>query len=158
MNSQKINVYNLNNLPKEFEIGKDSGETGKASAEYIETAVKLWREKKIDAIATAPISKMAIAMGGYNYPGHTEFLAELTETKKFAMSFFAEKLRVVLLSTHVSLNGMRSSLVKKEKLIELIRVFSSGNFQTFEKRCKISRCRLKSACIRRRNVWIGRKK
>ena len=116
----KINVFNLNNLPKEFEIGKDSAVTGKASAEYIETAVKLWREKKVDAIATAPISKMAIKMGGYNYPGHTEYLAELTETKQFAMSFFADKLRVVLLSTHVSLIDA-IKLVKKEKLIELIR-------------------------------------
>ena len=48
--------------------------TGKASAEYIEAAVDLWREKKIDAICTAPISKKAISLGGYDFPGHTEFL------------------------------------------------------------------------------------
>lgn len=115
----KISVYNLNNLPEDFLIGADSAATGKASAEYIESAVKLWREQKIDGVATAPISKTAISMGGYDYPGHTEFLAELTGTKKFAMSFFADKLRVVLLSTHVSLKDA-IGLVKKEKLIELI--------------------------------------
>jgi len=113
-------IYDLKNLTGEIKIGEDSAIAGKASAEYIETAVRLWREKKIDAIATAPISKKSINLGGYDFPGHTEFLAFLTDTPEFAMSFFAENLRVVLLSTHVSLRDA-ISLVKKEKLVELIR-------------------------------------
>ncbi len=113
-------IHNLKNLTDNIQIGEDSAPAGKASAEYIETAVHLWREGKIDAIATAPISKKAISLGGYNYPGHTEFLAFLTGTQKFAMSFFAENLRVVLLSTHVSLRDA-IELVKKEKLVELIK-------------------------------------
>jgi len=116
----QIAVYDLDNLNGEIIVGEDAAPTGRAAAEYIETAVSLWRDKKIDAIATAPISKKAIALGGYNYPGHTEFLAELTGTKEFAMSFFAEDLRVVLLSTHISLQAA-IGLVKKEKLIELIK-------------------------------------
>ncbi len=118
--SHQTAVHDLNNLPQTITLGEDSGVAGKAAAEYIETAVQMWRERKIDAIATAPISKKAIHLGGYNYPGHTEFLAELTDTKEFAMSFFAENLRVVLLSTHVSLRDA-IELVKKEKLVELIR-------------------------------------
>ena len=112
-------IYDLANLPERIVLGKDLGVTGKASAEYIEAAVELWREKKINAICTAPISKRAIQMGGYDFPGHTEFLAHLTETKNFAMSFFAENLRVVLLSTHISLKEA-IRLVKKENLIRLI--------------------------------------
>ena len=118
--ANRIAVYDLHNLKDEIILGADSAIAGKASAEYIEVAVNLWREKKIDAIATAPISKKAIALGGYDYPGHTEFLAHLTGTEKFAMSFFAEDLRVVLLSTHVSLREA-IELVKREKLVELIR-------------------------------------
>lgn len=116
----QIAVYDLDNLKGEIFIGEDAAPTGKAAAEYIEAAVQLWREQKIEAIATAPISKKAIALGGYNYPGHTEFLAELTGTEKFAMSFFAADLCVVLLSTHVSLRAA-IELVKKEKLTELIK-------------------------------------
>lgn len=118
--SGKVAVYSLDNLKGEIQIGEDAADTGRAAAEYIETAVELWREKKIDAIATAPISKKAIQLGGYDYPGHTEFLAHLTGTKEFAMSFFAEDLRVVLLSTHLSLTDA-IRLVKKDKLAELIR-------------------------------------
>ncbi len=119
-NPNQTLVYNLNNLSGEVIAGEESALTGRASAEYIEAAVRLWREKKIDAIATAPISKKAIALGGYNFPGHTEFLAQLTDTKEFAMSFFAGNLRVVLLSTHVSLLDA-IDLVKKENLVELIK-------------------------------------
>jgi 4-hydroxythreonine-4-phosphate dehydrogenase len=120
LNSNQILVHNLKNIKEEIITGEDSAIAGKAAAEYIETAVNLWRERKVDAIATAPISKRAIALGGYDYPGHTEFLAALTDTREFAMSFFAEDLRVVLLSTHVSLREA-IELVKKEKLIELIK-------------------------------------
>lgn len=112
-------IYDLKNIDRPIVAGEESAASGRASAEYIEEAVKLWRERKIDAVATAPISKMAIHLGGYDYPGHTEFLAELTGTEDFAMSFFAEKLRVVLLSTHVSLRAA-IELVRREKLVELI--------------------------------------
>ena len=118
--SHQTAVHNLNNIKENITVGEDSAVAGKAAAEYIEAAVRLWREKKIDAISTAPISKKAIHLGGYNYPGHTEFLAELTDTKEFAMSFFADNLRVVLLSTHVSLRDA-IELVRKDKLVELIK-------------------------------------
>lgn len=116
---EQIAVFDLKNLQEVVVSGEESAVTGKASAEYIEAAVKLWREKKIDAIATAPISKKAISLGGYDFPGHTEFLASLTNTKDFAMSFFADDLRVVLLSTHISLREAIEK-VKKESVIKLI--------------------------------------
>ena len=117
--SDKTIIYDLNNITSEIVLGEESGAAGKASAEYIEAAVKLCQENKIDAIATAPISKKALSLGGYNFPGHTEFLAHLTNTKDFAMSFFGGNLRVVLLSTHISLLDA-ISLIKKDNFIELI--------------------------------------
>jgi 4-phospho-D-threonate 3-dehydrogenase / 4-phospho-D-erythronate 3-dehydrogenase len=114
-----IEVADLKNLPNEFEIGRDAPATGRASAEYLISAVQLWKDGVIEAIATAPISKKAIALGGYDYPGHTEFLAELTNTEEFAMSFFADKLRVVLLSTHLPLlTAIRS--ITEQSLINLM--------------------------------------
>lgn len=130
-------VYNLDNLPNNITAGEESAATGKACAEYIETAVKLWEEKKIDAISTAPISKKALALGGYDFPGHTEFLAHLTGTKEFAMSFFAGDLRVVLLSTHVSLRDA-IELVKKEKLARLIRFSHAAISKLLKKDARIA--------------------
>ena len=117
---ESVAVVDHKNLPAEFEIGVDAAATGKASAEYIEAAVDLWRRGEIDGICTAPISKKAIALGGYDFPGHTEFLAALTATERFAMSFFGGELRVVLLSTHLPLRES-IDLVKTERLADLIR-------------------------------------
>lgn len=136
-NPAQIGVYDLDNLKETVVAGSESAATGRAAAEYIERAVNLWREKKIDAIATAPISKKALHLGGYDYPGHTEFLAKLTQTQEFAMSFFAEDLRVVLLSTHVSLRDA-IELIKKEKLVELIRFTDRALSKLLNRQVKIA--------------------
>jgi len=115
-----------------FSIGLDAEESGRASARYIETAVELWKSGDIDAIATAPISKKALSLAGYQFPGHTEFLAHLTGTKKVVMSFFAGDLRVVLLSTHISLREAIEK-VTSENLTELI-IFSSHELQRLLRR------------------------
>lgn len=116
-----VQVFDVANVDHEnLRFGHESENTGRASAQYIERSVELWRDGKIDAVATAPISKNALKMAGYKYPGHTEFYAELTQTEEFAMSFFAEKLRVVLMSTHVSLKNA-IDLVTTESLVKLIK-------------------------------------
>ena len=115
----EIEVIDLQNLSSNIRPGAESAETGRASGQFIEKAVDLWRNGEIDAIATAPISKKALNAGGYDFPGHTEFLASLTNTQDFAMSFFAQELRVVLLSTHLSLLDA-IALVTKDNLIRLI--------------------------------------
>ncbi len=50
-------VFDLKNLPEVITVGTDAAVTGEASAEYIKAAVDLWKLGKLDAIATAPISK-----------------------------------------------------------------------------------------------------
>jgi 4-hydroxythreonine-4-phosphate dehydrogenase len=127
-----IEVYDLGNIDESIVPGEESEAAGRAAAQYIEASVGLWQEGNIDAVATAPISKHAIGRAGYDYPGHTEFYAHLTNTKDFAMSFFAEKLRVVLLSTHVSLvDAIR--LVKTDALVKLIK-FTDKNLGLLLKR------------------------
>jgi 4-hydroxythreonine-4-phosphate dehydrogenase len=118
--ASSVEVIHAGSLPERVDVGIDNAVSGRASAECIVKAVELCSQGKLDAIATAPISKKAISLGGYNYPGHTEFLAELTGTHDFAMSFFADRLRVVLLSTHLSLRTA-IDLVRTENLVEIIR-------------------------------------
>src|ERR1051325_2673678 len=96
-------IFHLDNLNGFVEPGIESGAAGKAAESYIEAAVSLCAAGAIDAISTAPINKRALFLGGYSFPGHTEFLAALTSTEQYAMGFVAANLRVVLLSTHVPL-------------------------------------------------------
>jgi 4-hydroxythreonine-4-phosphate dehydrogenase len=114
-------IYDLDNIHEKVDFGVESAVTGRAAADFIETAVDLCLNRKLDAIATAPISKRALMMAGVEFPGHTEFLAHLTETEEFAMSFFAGALRVVLLSTHVSLRRA-IEMVERDLLVRQIRL------------------------------------
>src|SRR2546427_550644 len=72
-------------------------------------------------IATAPINKRALFLGGYSFPGHTEFLASLTSTEEYAMAFVAANLRIVLLSTHVPL-AEAIRMVERDRIIRIIRL------------------------------------
>ncbi|MEJ7711641.1 MAG: 4-hydroxythreonine-4-phosphate dehydrogenase PdxA [Pyrinomonadaceae bacterium] len=114
-------IYDLDNIHAHLEMGVESGVAGKAAAEYIETAVELCAIGELDAIATAPINKRALFLGGYGFPGHTEFLAHLTQVKEYAMAFVAANLRIVLLSTHVPLVEALK-LVQRERLVRLIKL------------------------------------
>lgn len=130
-------VVDLANLPDKIEMGVDSAVTGKAAAECIVRAVEMWKAGEIDAIATAPISKNSIRLGGYDFQGHTEFLAHLTGTKRFAMSFFGGNLRVVLLSTHLALTKAIEK-VRKEPLIDLIEFSNSTLGKLLGRKIKIA--------------------
>jgi 4-hydroxythreonine-4-phosphate dehydrogenase len=135
--SDKISVFETAVKLDGFNIGIDTAETGKAAASYIEKAVELWRQGSIAAIATAPISKKALSLAGYAFPGHTEFLAHLTGTKRVGMSFFGGDLRVVLLSTHLALSEA-IKLVTKTNLIELIKFSDNELNRLLARRPKIA--------------------
>ena len=112
-------IYHLDNITGFIEPGIESGLAGKAAAGYIEAAVELCAAGSIDAIATAPINKRALFLGGYSFPGHTEFLAHLTGAEEYAMAFVAANLRIVLLSTHVPLSEA-IRMVERDRVIKTV--------------------------------------
>jgi 4-hydroxythreonine-4-phosphate dehydrogenase len=112
-------IFHLDNVGGYIEPGIESGTAGKAAAGYIEAAVKLCAAGSVDAIATAPINKRALFLGGYSFPGHTEFLAHLTGTEEYAMAFVAANLRVVLISTHVPL-AEAIRMVERDRIIRTV--------------------------------------
>jgi 4-hydroxythreonine-4-phosphate dehydrogenase len=114
-------IFHLDNIKGHVEPGIESGAAGKAAAGYIEAAVELCAAGSIDAIATAPINKRALYLGGYTFPGHTEFLAYLTGSDDYAMGFVGANLRVVLVSTHVPLSEA-IGLVRRERVEKRIRL------------------------------------
>lgn len=112
-------IYHLGNITGLIEPGIESGAAGKAAGGYIEAAVELCAAGSIDAIATAPINKRALFLGGYSFPGHTEFFAHLTGAEEYAMAFVAANLRIVLLSTHVPL-AEAIRLVERDRIVRVI--------------------------------------
>jgi len=110
--------------------GRPSAESGKAAMAAIRKAASLAWEKKIQAMVTAPISKKAMEMAGFEGTGHTEILAKLTDSRQVGMMFVSPSFKVVLLSTHLSLR-QAIACVTKERLTGLIRFVHAEHKRIF---------------------------
>jgi 4-hydroxythreonine-4-phosphate dehydrogenase len=86
-----------------FPPGRLSAASGQAAYDAIADAVRDAMAGRVQAIATAPISKEAFALAGLPWRGHTDLLAHLTGASQVAMMFYSEPMRVVLATVHVSL-------------------------------------------------------
>lgn len=76
----------------------------------IKRATELAIAGDVQAIATAPLNKEALHLAGHQYPGHTELLAKLTNSKDYAMVLYTEQLKVIHVSTHISLRYFLDTL------------------------------------------------
>src|SRR5918999_1929259 len=96
-------VLQVGDLPPDLPFGELDARAGDAAFRYVERATGLASAGRVGAIATAPLNKEAMHLAGHEYPGHTEILAELTGTKDYAMMLVTDELKVIHVSTHVSL-------------------------------------------------------
>jgi len=94
-------------------LGKAAERTGAASVAFVQTAVQLAQAGCLDAIVTAPINKEAMHLAGYDYPGHTELLAHLTRSKEVGMMILGGPLKIMFVTTHVSLRKLPESLTRE---------------------------------------------
>jgi len=83
--------------------GKLDPRAGDAAFRFIERAVRDAQAGAIGCIVTAPINKEALNLAGHHYDGHTGMLAALTGQKSAFMLLGSERLKVIHVSTHVSL-------------------------------------------------------
>lgn len=110
-------IENINS----FQQGVISKEAGRAGFQYVKKVIELAMEGKVDATVTNAINKEAINLAGYHYSGHTEIYAEFTNTKKYTMMLAHDSIRVVHVSTHVSLREA-CDRVKKDRVLEVIHI------------------------------------
>lgn len=104
--------------PAPFKLGA-TALGGEASFQYVKKVIEFAMTHEIDATCTNAISKEAINMAGHNFSGHTEIYAHYTGTKSYTMMLAHEELRVVHVSTHVSLREA-CDRVKKARVLEVI--------------------------------------
>ncbi len=116
-----IDVVAASELPADLPFGQIDPRGGGAAYEYVRRAVELALEDEVHAVATAPLNKEAMHLAGFRYPGHTEVLAELTGVRDYAMMLVTDDLRVVHVSTHVSLSEAIKR-VQPERELTVIRL------------------------------------
>jgi 4-hydroxythreonine-4-phosphate dehydrogenase len=93
-------VVNAWPMPKLPAPGHWTEATGMASLAAVHLAVELIGQGQADALVTAPICKEAWHAAGANIPGHTELLAKLTGSRRYAMMFVGGPFRLVLATIH----------------------------------------------------------
>ena len=91
-------------------VGEVSAAAGQAAYDTIVAAVSAARRGAVDAIATAPINKLAFSRAGLPWKGHTDLLAHLCGVDRVAMLFHAPQLMVVLITVHVPLREVAAML------------------------------------------------
>jgi len=114
----KLNAENFNILPAGSEnirinTGKISAESGFISGFAVKTAIELCMAGEYDAIVTAPISKKALNMGGFNFDGHTEMLTALSKAKDSCMIMLSEKINIGFATTHPPLRNAAGLISRK---------------------------------------------
>jgi len=122
-NIKIIEPYKLKNFIK----GKPTKESAIAFFNYIKYALKGCLKGEFHAMVTSPISKEALRMAGFSWTGHTEMLAELTNTKDYAMMLIGGGLRVVLVTTHIPLKDVPKVLTIENIYKKIILAKMSAN-------------------------------
>ena len=121
-----IDVYDLQCVDMTiFEPGVVSPQCGNAAFVSIIKAIELAMADEVDGTVTAPLNKEALHKGGHNFDGHTEIYAHFTGTKKYAMLLADKFMRVIHVSTHVSLREA-CDRVKKDRIIEVTQLINDA--------------------------------
>jgi len=121
-----IDLIDLGYLaPGSWEYKKVQKLCGEASFQYVKKVIELAMEGKIHATITGPINKEAINLAGHHYSGHTEIYADLTHTKDYGMLLIGSTIKVIHVTTHVSMR-QACDLVTKERVATVIRLADQG--------------------------------
>jgi len=107
--------------PQSLNPGVVQAQAGDLAYRCIKRATELALSGEVKAIATAPLNKEALHLGGHFYPGHTELLAKLTDTQDYAMVLFTDKLKVIHITTHIALRKFLDTL-NQDRIKTVIRV------------------------------------
>ena len=123
--TNKVNLIDSCDDNDELNIGVPTVASGKAAFQSLDKAVNDLINGNIDAVITAPINKKNIQSENFNFPGHTEFLGQKDGGNKALMFMVSEKLKVGVVTGHIPLKDVASS-ISEESIIKKLRVMSKS--------------------------------
>jgi 4-hydroxythreonine-4-phosphate dehydrogenase len=109
---KKINVLNVWKEHVDVSFGEENPTGGEYAIKSLKEAVSDLKNTKIDALVTAPINKSNIQSEGFNFPGHTDYLAQELEGESL-MLLISENLRIGLLTDHVAVKDVVKNITRE---------------------------------------------
>ena len=122
---RKTNVINCWEEEIPVEYGKSTELSGKYALRSIQAAVNDLKEKKIDALVTAPINKHNIQSAEFKFPGHTEYFASVFNAPDHLMFLVSDNLRVATVSGHVPIKNL-STDISIDKIMSKLRLMNQS--------------------------------
>ena len=101
--------------------GELSADAGRAAMQWLDIAIELAKTNQVAGIVTGPINKEGIHLAGYTVRGHTDYIAQATNSPDYRMCLFTEDTRLVHISDHVSLREALN-YVTVERIVDSIRI------------------------------------
>jgi 4-hydroxythreonine-4-phosphate dehydrogenase len=119
-----ISVFSVSKLsPRAIRPAHPSVEGAGAAYDYIVTGAQMAMRGEVDALVTAPTSKQWMNRAGHHFPGHSELLAHLAHARQWSMMFAGTDLTIALVTVHMSLAKVPSSLTQRN-VLETIRLLA----------------------------------
>lgn len=140
INKFKIECVYSSNFKEKYKIGKPSEISGLIAYEAIKKATESCIKGLTKSLVTAPVSKESFKFAGLKAPGHTELLAELTNTKNYCMMMICGDINSVMVTRHLPLNAISNNLTK-ENIVSTIKT-ASDFINRYKKNPEIIVCAL----------------
>jgi len=141
-NLKKINLINVN-FEQKIAFDKITAKSNNYITNCFNVALKLLKHGVSDKLINGPISKKTFLKNRYN--GITEYLADKTNTKKFAMIIYNKNLSVCPLTTHVPIKYV-SKMIHKLEIIDKVKLIDNFWKKEFGKQVKIGVTGLNPHC------------
>ena len=125
VHQKRVNIVNC--LPENVfvEPGQPTAESAKSAMTSLERAVEDIKAGHIDVLVTAPINKRAMVAEGFSYTGHTEYLEKEFGVDEVAMIMVCDRLKVGVVTGHIPLKEVCSSLTS-EKILKKLRLMKAS--------------------------------
>lgn len=127
---KKVNIVSCWSEVADIEIGKATKNGGKHAFLSLEKATQDLAAGKIDVLVTAPISKETIHQAGFEFPGHTEYLAHLSGVDEALMMMVTEDLRVALVTSHIPLKDV-PNVINENIVLDKIKKLNNSLIKDF---------------------------
>lgn len=105
----KINVVNVWKEIPNLQFGEATQESGEFAIKSLRAATEALKNETIDVLVTAPINKNTIQSEDFNFPGHTDFLAQELEGESL-MFMVTDGLKIGLLTDHVAVKDAPAAI------------------------------------------------
>lgn len=128
--SKRINIINCIDDNTRVELGKSTREAGESSFNALDAACIDLEQGLIDVLVTAPINKDNIQSENFDFPGHTEFLAQRFKTNNYLMLMVSETMKMGVVTTHMPLSEVAKHITK-EAVLSKLRILSRTLQQDF---------------------------